>query len=139
MQRWIVFIRVRAMSAIELTPILNVSDFDASVAWFEEIGFQPGFRWTDAASNSTGFGAVIWGQIEIFLCVNGQGGRGEHGAWMSIFVDDVDAVYDRCVAVGHEILHEPRDEPWGVREFHVRHPDGHVLRIGTGIGESDED
>jgi hypothetical protein len=29
----------------------------------------------------------------------------------------------------------PVDEPWGVREMHVRHPDGHVLRISRGIGE----
>jgi hypothetical protein len=27
--------------------------------------------------------------------------------------------------------------PWGVREMHVRHPDGHVFRISQGIG-SDE-
>jgi len=25
----------------------------------------------------------------------------------------------------------------GVREMHVRHPDGHVLRIGTGIEEAE--
>jgi hypothetical protein len=22
--------------------------------------------------------------------------------------------------------------PWGVREMHVRHPDGHVFRVGRG-------
>ena len=26
----------------------------------------------------------------------------------------------------------PTDEPWGVREMHVRHPDGHVFRISKG-------
>jgi hypothetical protein len=25
--------------------------------------------------------------------------------------------------------------PWGVREMHVRHPDGHVFRISKGLGE----
>jgi hypothetical protein len=25
--------------------------------------------------------------------------------------------------------------PWGVREMHVRHPDGHVFRVSQGIGE----
>jgi hypothetical protein len=27
----------------------------------------------------------------------------------------------------------PTDEPWGVREMHIRHPDGHVFRISKGI------
>jgi hypothetical protein len=26
------------------------------------------------------------------------------------------------------------NEPWGVREMHVRHPDGHVFRIGRALG-----
>ena len=55
---------------------------------------------------------------------------------MEIFVDDVDAVHDRCAAAGLDIVRELRDEPWGVREFHLRHPDGHVLRIGTGTGDA---
>jgi len=25
--------------------------------------------------------------------------------------------------------------PWNVREMHVRHPDGHVFRIGKGLKE----
>jgi hypothetical protein len=30
---------------------------------------------------------------EIFLCAHGQVGRGEHGVWLSVWVDDVDAVH----------------------------------------------
>jgi hypothetical protein len=29
--------------------------------------------------------------------------------------------------------------PWGVREMHVRHPDGHVFRISQEIEDADED
>jgi hypothetical protein len=28
--------------------------------------------------------------------------------------------------------------PWGVREMHVRHPDGHVFRISQGIEAAEE-
>jgi catechol 2,3-dioxygenase-like lactoylglutathione lyase family enzyme len=125
------------MTAQELTPILNVSDFDASVAWFEKVGFRPGFQWSDREGGPTTFGAVLWGDVEIFLCLGGQGGRGDHGAWMSIFVDDVDTVHERCRREGLDLVKPVADEPWGVREFHLRHPDGHVLRIGTGAGEAD--
>jgi hypothetical protein len=27
----------------------------------------------------------------------------------------------------------PLDMPWGIREFHLRHPDGHTFRIGSEI------
>jgi uncharacterized glyoxalase superfamily protein PhnB len=125
------------MTAVELTPILNVSDWEASARWFEQVGFRRGFAWPGDAGSPTTFGAMVWGDaVEVFLCLDAQGGRGEHGAWMSIFVDDVDAVYERCTDAGLDIVRMPRDEPWGVREFHLRHPDGHVLRIGTGTGES---
>ena len=123
------------MTAVELTPILNVSDFDQSVAWFEKVGFRAGFRSAAEPDGPTTFGAVLWGDVEIFLCLHGQGGRGDNGAWMSIFVDDVDAVHDRCARAGLDVVRAPRDEPWDVREFHLRHPDGHVLRIGTGTGD----
>ena len=32
-------------------------------------------------------------------------------------------------AVEVEVTYPPTDEPWNVREMHVRHPDGHVFRI----------
>ena len=52
---------------------------------------------------------------------------------MSIWVDDVDAVHQRCLAEGLKVTHQPTDEPWGVRELHVRHPDGHVFRISRSL------
>ena len=59
-----------------------------------------------------------------------------HGAWLSIWVDDVDAVHARCLSAGIDVAMPPTDEPWGVREMHVRHPDGHVFRIGRGVEHS---
>lgn len=133
------------MTAHALTPILNVSNIAESFAWFEKLGWRKGWDWGDPPS----FGGVRSGNCEIFLCENGQGGRGksdvsqtfgpggddgaEKGVWMSIWVDNVDAVYEHCVAQGLDITWAPADMPWGVRETHVRHPDGHVFRISQGI------
>jgi uncharacterized glyoxalase superfamily protein PhnB len=50
---------------------------------------------------------------------------------MSIWVNNLDATYERCVAEQLDITHPPTEEPWGVREFHVRHPDGHVFRMSN--------
>jgi catechol 2,3-dioxygenase-like lactoylglutathione lyase family enzyme len=47
----------------------------------------------------------------------------------SIQVDDVDAAYASAVRAGAEIMHPLTDEPWGVRRFFVRDPDGHVINV----------
>jgi uncharacterized glyoxalase superfamily protein PhnB len=85
------------------------------------------------------------------MCLNAQGGRGkgtntttfqldgdeagDKGVWMCVFVDDVEQVYQQCVAAGLEITFPPTNVPWGMREMHVRHPDGHVFRVGQGLDE----
>jgi len=131
------------MNAYRITPILNVSNIEETFAWFEKLGWQKGWDWGTPPT----FGGVCSGHCEIFLCLNGQGGRGksslpttrgdddaeDQGVWMSIWVDDVDAVHRRCLEQGLEVTWPPTDEPWGVREMHVRHPDGHVFRISRGI------
>ena len=47
----------------------------------------------------------------------------------SIEVDDVDAAHAAAVRMGCEIVHPLTDEPWGVRRFFVRDPNGKVLNI----------
>lgn len=132
------------MHAKAITPILNVSNLADSFAWFAKLGWGKCWDWGNPAS----FGSVGSGECEIFLCLDGQGSRGrgpnastfagpmddhmDHGVWMSVWVDDVDAVHRRCIEQGLDVTWPPTDMPWGVREMHVRHPDGHVLRISRG-------
>jgi catechol 2,3-dioxygenase-like lactoylglutathione lyase family enzyme len=130
-----------------IVPILNVSDVEVSLAWFAKLGWIRQFTWgAEDPAAPPEFGGVSCDGYEIFLCRDGQGGRGrgqnaetggpgaeqraDKGAWVSIWVDDVDAVHRRCRAEHLDVTHEPTDEPWGVREMHVRHPDGHVFRFG---------
>ena len=48
---------------------------------------------------------------------------------VSIQVDDVDRAYELAQQAGAEIVHPLTDEPWGVRRFFVRDPDGHVVNV----------
>jgi Glyoxalase/Bleomycin resistance protein/Dioxygenase superfamily len=130
-----------------LTPILNVSDVAASVAWFEKWGWKKLWDWGTPPT----FGAVGSGECEIFLCQGCQGSRGkganaatfgaggsetaDKGVWMMVFVEDVDEVYRVCVAAGLDVTFPPTNMPWDTREMHVRHSDGHVFRVGQGIEE----
>ncbi|WP_426364209.1 VOC family protein [Streptomyces sp. E-08] len=48
---------------------------------------------------------------------------------LSVEVEDVDAAYRAVRASGAEIVHPLTDEPWGVRRFFVRDPDGRVVNV----------
>jgi uncharacterized glyoxalase superfamily protein PhnB len=141
-----------------ITPILNVSDVPVAIAWFEKLGWTRGFTYNEcgaienaADSNehgAAGFAGICNGNGEIFLCLDGQGSRGgpqpRHasgddtgGVWMSWWLAspaEVDALHAVAVRQGCTIAYPPTDEPWGVREFHLVHPDGHTFRVSAGIG-----
>jgi catechol 2,3-dioxygenase-like lactoylglutathione lyase family enzyme len=118
------------MEATDLNPILNVSDFAATVAWFGRLGWDRAWDWGDPPT----FGAVRSGHCEIFLCQGAQGALG--GVWLSIWVDDVDVLHQRCQEQGIKVARPPADEPWGVREMHVVHPDGHTFRMSQPVPHS---
>jgi catechol 2,3-dioxygenase-like lactoylglutathione lyase family enzyme len=44
---------------------------------------------------------------------------------------DVDEAYAEAQRRGYEIVHPLTDEPWGVRRFFVRAPDGNVINIAS--------
>jgi len=139
-----------------LTPILNVSDVPASVRWLEKLGWCRGFAWNAGGiikngavenahgpANFAGMCANTPAEGEgpmVFLCKDGQGSRDPRpcpdpendnygGVWMSWWVEDVDGAHRDAVAAGIEIIRPPVNEPWGVREFLIRHPDGHYFRV----------
>lgn len=48
---------------------------------------------------------------------------------ISVMTDDVEAAYEEAQRLGFEIVHPLTTEPWGVRRFLVRAPDGNVVNI----------
>jgi catechol 2,3-dioxygenase-like lactoylglutathione lyase family enzyme len=46
------------------------------------------------------------------------------------WVNDADRLHTEFSENGAEVLGEPEDQPYGIREFLVRDPDGHVLAFG---------
>jgi catechol 2,3-dioxygenase-like lactoylglutathione lyase family enzyme len=48
---------------------------------------------------------------------------------------DVDEAYEEAKRRGYEIVHPLTEEPWGLRRFFVRAPDGNVINMA---GHSDE-
>jgi uncharacterized glyoxalase superfamily protein PhnB len=48
---------------------------------------------------------------------------------ISVHTDDVEAAYEQAQELSYEIVHPITTEPWGVRRFFVRAPDGNVINI----------
>jgi catechol 2,3-dioxygenase-like lactoylglutathione lyase family enzyme len=131
------------MKVHALTPILNVSNLAESFAWFAKLGWQKNWEWGDPPD----FGCVKNGPCEIFLCVDGQGARGgseprhlwddDTGAtWITWWLnspEEVDDAHTLAMRDNVTVTVPPMDMPWGVRECHLRHPDGHTFRLSAGI------
>ena len=48
---------------------------------------------------------------------------------ISVATDDIEGAYEEAQKLGYEIVHPLTTEPWGVRRFFVRAPDGNVINI----------
>jgi catechol 2,3-dioxygenase-like lactoylglutathione lyase family enzyme len=108
-----------------VVPNLAVRDVPAAQAWYRDtLGMDVNWIWED------NFGSVSRDHVELFIfeCDEPRPGI------CSIWVDDVDGIYERCGPSG-SVVSELELKPWGVREFSIKDPDGNVLRIGRGEGE----
>ncbi len=50
---------------------------------------------------------------------------------LCVYVDDLDAHFERARAAGAEITSPPKDTDFGAREYHARDSEGHSWTFGT--------
>jgi len=101
-------------------PILRVMDLQASLDYYtKKLGFKERWRWPYFAS-------VGRDNATIFLC---QGGQGQPGTWISIFMKDAISLYKEYESSGALLVEPPMNFPWGHCEFLVKDIDGHMLRM----------
>ena len=117
-----------------VVPILNVKNFAASMDYYlKKLGFSKKWDWGSPPT----FGCVTRDNVDIFLC---EGAQGQPGMWMSVLMDDVDALHEEYRSSGAIIRQSPTNMPWGTREMNVQDLDGHRFRMGidsTGPAEED--
>jgi uncharacterized glyoxalase superfamily protein PhnB len=61
------------------------------------------------------------------------GELGNHSYFVYLTVEGLDQLHEELAARGAPVASEPEDQPWGMREFSVRTPDGHRIRFGEPI------
>lgn len=54
--------------------------------------------------------------------------KGTYG-WILLATKDLDATFERLQASGAEIVQEPTEQPYGMRDCAVRDPAGNLVRI----------
>ncbi len=120
---------------------ITVHDPDAALGFYRDaLGLEvrldvenDGFRWVTLGAP---------GQDVDIVLSQPHGGRSpaEGDALLSLVTqgslqaaifrsDDLDITFDRVVASGAEVLEEPTDQFWGVRDCAFRDPSGNLVRI----------
>ena len=110
-----------------------VEDLDRTAKFYETLGFETRKR---DANHATVYSNWFW--ID-FLAINNEeraNFREEDplspkgtGVFLYLSVDNVDEFHSALLAAGLKPASEPRDQPWGNREFMIRDPDGYKLMI----------
>ncbi len=68
------------------------------------------------------------------VMVSGVGPRDPTAAFLYLYVDDVDATYQRALEAGAVSMEEPNDVPYGDRRAMVKDPCGNDWQIATHKG-----
>ena len=117
---------------LEIHPAFLVTDLKAATEFYcDVIGFEKKWEWGDPV-NRVGVGpvATVRGQaFEIHLITEphiGQSGT----SFVYIPVENLDALYKRCLEHKVQIDLEMTERDWGMKDFRISDPFGNRLGFG---------
>ena len=116
-----------SVSLLGSASVFVVQDVLRSVEHYRDVlGFHTEFTYGDP----TFYAGVERDGVLIHLQAASETKRQPgHGA-VNVFVTDVDALYVELKSRGARVLHEPKDYPYGMRDFDVNDLDGNQLCFG---------
>jgi catechol 2,3-dioxygenase-like lactoylglutathione lyase family enzyme len=119
------------MGMRSLTPMLQTSDMDRTVAWYSDV---LGFRCVRRMGNE--WCHLQQDGVSLMFMKNDHVGAPHATATQYIYVDDVNALW---TALKDRVAAEwgPAVMPYGMREFAIKDPDGYYLSFGESVRESD--
>ena len=109
----------------KVIPTLAVGDVDAAIRYYvDRLGFEESWRWGEPPVHAS----VLLDDIEVHLAGNAPD---PGGSWLYFVVSDVDTLYAAFIDAGVDIVHEPQDQPWDMRELPVRDLVGNELTFAA--------
>ena len=117
-----------------LHPVLRVPDVRAAVDFYTtRLGFSLGFTWPEGATPT--YAGVNLGDVQIFL---DECPPPSEGVEICFVVSNADELCEAQRANGVEVITEPADRPYGLRDYSVRDLNSYRLTFGHyiyGVGE----
>jgi uncharacterized glyoxalase superfamily protein PhnB len=112
-------------------PILTVKNpLQAKAFYVNKLGFKVSFEWGDPIS----YLGLERDDVSIHL-IGSNISRQEAGTGnISIITNEVDNYFSQCKSNGVEIIIEPADREYGLRDFGLKDMDGNVLNFGCDVG-----
>lgn len=107
-----------------------VKDLNKTVEFYENLGFV--FKKKEE-SHATGYSNWFWIDFVLIDDENAEFSKEANaenkgaGLFIYLSVENVDETYEEILKLGLKPSSEPRDWPWGNREFVLRDPDGYKL------------
>ena len=114
-----------------LQPVLPVADVAAAATWLHKLlGFEVEFLLGEPPQHGRVHVVGDWG-APVYIHLSRAASTpvrpcGELRIHVGVALD---ALCAHCRAQGGDIVLAPVDQPWGLREFVLRMPDGHLLRL----------
>lgn len=115
-------------------PVLQIDDYDASVDFYVQ---RLGFEILMEHRHEPGFPVFMIIRKGDLLLALSEHGRGHPGSEVYVYVDDINAWYQLCVAHDIKPTQMPEAKPWGNTEMFVVDPSRNGLRfsqVGTHEG-----
>jgi catechol 2,3-dioxygenase-like lactoylglutathione lyase family enzyme len=110
--------------------VFQVADIEVAVTFYRDIlGFTVDFRYGNYAG-------VFLGEFQLHLCAHTIWSRPVGGGAVVIIAEEVDNYCATIKERGAPILLEPTDEPYGLRDFVTRDPDGNILTFSAPLAPS---
>ncbi len=124
----------RGLRLGSVSPSFTVNDLPKSIAWYRDV---LGFRVEERYQREGTLVGVGLQAGDVFLMLGQddwkKGRDRKKGEGFRIYcmtTQDVDAIARRIREAGGTLDQEPRDQPWGMRDFSLTDPDGFKLTIG---------
>ena len=109
---------------IQGAPVLHVGDVQATAAYYRDV---LGFTW-DFGDEAY---SVVWRENSAIHFSKGEAAPA--GVHLFQWVHDVDACHREMVERGVEVVVEPGDRPYSMRDFSIRDLNGVVVVFGQDI------
>jgi uncharacterized glyoxalase superfamily protein PhnB len=120
-----------------LMPSLTVNDIQASIAWYRDVlgfGVAEEYQWEGKVMGAR----LKAGDIQVLIAQDdfAKGRDRQKGVGFRMYCitgQDIDQLAAAIRERGGQLAQEPKDQPWGARDFAIVDPSGFNISISTSV------